>query len=36
MWELLLLVARIARNTNTPCNKEEADIANVKVDDTHI
>jgi hypothetical protein len=36
MWELLLLVVRIPRNTNTPCNKEEADIAKVKVNDTHI
>jgi hypothetical protein len=30
------IVVRIAGNTNTPRNKEEADIANVKVNDTHI
>jgi len=32
----LLLVGRVAGYTNTSCNKEEADIDNVRVDDTHI
>jgi hypothetical protein len=36
MWELLLLVSSVAGNTNKPRNKEEADIANAKEDDTHI